>query len=275
MADIVFAAGVPHTPAFPALVAQQGPGCETARLFGAVRTALEDSRPDCLVLFDTDHLNTFFFDNLPVFAIGVAASFGGPNDEMQAVRHRTIRSDLSFAEHIRNHCVASDFDLAHVEQFEVDHSMIVPLHFLLPELDLSVVPIFIGGHVPPLPSSRRCFALGEAVCAAIRRWPGRQRVAVIGSGSFSLDVFGTRTAPGQSYGVPDPDWAAAATDLIRRGAYDELIAGATAEQLARAGNVGGEILNWIAMLAAVEGKPPDLIASQEQFGHGYAAWRLG
>ena len=27
-------------------------------------------RPDLIVMFDTDHLNTFFLDNLPVFALG-------------------------------------------------------------------------------------------------------------------------------------------------------------------------------------------------------------
>lgn len=274
MAEIVFAAGLPHTPAFPALVARDGPDCETARLFGAVRTRFEAARPDVVVLFDTDHLNTFFFDNLPVFAIGVTAGFSGPNDEMQGVRRRTIRSRRDLAEHIRADCIVSGFDLAHVEQFEVDHSVIVPLHFLTPAMDVPVIPVFIGGHVAPLPSAGRCFALGQAVAAAVRRWPGDERVAILGSGSFSLDVFGTKIAPGQSFGVPDPEWAARVVELIGRGAHAELIEEATAARLAEAGNVGGELLNWLAMLAAVEGRKPELIASQARFGHGYAAWRL-
>ena len=33
MAEIVAAVGVPHTPNFPALVAQQGPGSRTAKLY--------------------------------------------------------------------------------------------------------------------------------------------------------------------------------------------------------------------------------------------------
>ena len=32
-------------------------------------------KPDVLVIFDTDHLNTFFFDNLPIFAMGLTDSF--------------------------------------------------------------------------------------------------------------------------------------------------------------------------------------------------------
>ena len=49
-------------------------------------------RPDLIVMFDTDHLNTFFFDNLPMFAIGVTDAFKGPNDEPRAVPIYTIPS---------------------------------------------------------------------------------------------------------------------------------------------------------------------------------------
>ena len=39
---------------------------------------LEALRPDLIVMFDTDHLNTFFLDNLPIFAVGVCERFKGP-----------------------------------------------------------------------------------------------------------------------------------------------------------------------------------------------------
>ena len=77
MAEIVGALGVPHTPFYPSLVEREGPGCETARFFAAVTQELEAMRPDLIVMYDTDHLNTFFLDNLPVFALGVTESFGG------------------------------------------------------------------------------------------------------------------------------------------------------------------------------------------------------
>ena len=54
-------------------------GCEIARLFGAQKDELAATRPDLIVMFDTDHLNTCFLDNLPVFAIGVDDSFKAPN----------------------------------------------------------------------------------------------------------------------------------------------------------------------------------------------------
>ena len=41
----------------------------------------------------------------------------------------------------------------------------------------------------------------------------------------------------------------------------------------KAGNVGGELLNWIAMLGAIGNHKPDYIAPQMQNGHAYGVWR--
>ena len=101
MAEIVGAIGVPHTPFYPSLVEREGPECETARLFSKVTAELEAMRPDLIVMFDTDHLNTFFLDNLPIFAVGVANTFKGPSDEPRAVPIYTFKSRSDIAGHIR------------------------------------------------------------------------------------------------------------------------------------------------------------------------------
>ena len=75
MAQIVGAFGVPHTPIFPFFVQRDGPDCEIARFFAALTEHLEALRPDLIVMFDTDHLNTFFLDNLPIFAVGFVVAF--------------------------------------------------------------------------------------------------------------------------------------------------------------------------------------------------------
>ena len=84
MATIVGAYGLPHTPIFPAKVAEEGPSSPTGQLFAKVRAAFDAARPDAIVIFDTDHLNTFFLDNLPVFAVGVDETFAGPIDETRS-----------------------------------------------------------------------------------------------------------------------------------------------------------------------------------------------
>jgi gallate dioxygenase len=274
LAQIVGALGVPHTPIYPSLVEREGPNCETARHFAAVTEALRAMRPDVIVMFDTDHLNTFFLDSLPIFAIGVTDTFEGPNDEPRSVPIYSIKSHPGLAGHIRRIGVEGGFDVGLTERFTVDHSVVVPLHFMTPKMDVPVIPIFISGHVPPLPSARRCFELGAAVKRAIESYPENLRVVVIGSGSFSLEVFGPRIAPGKSDGVPNPDWARRACDLIERGDYETVIAESTPQQLANSGNVAGEILNWIAMLPSVEARNPKFVRPQMEQGHAYAAWTL-
>jgi len=272
VAEIVGALGVPHTPFFPALVEREGPQCETARFFAAVTRELEAMRPDLIVMYDTDHLNTFFLDNLPNFAMGVTDAFRGPNDEPRAVPIYTIKSRSDVASHIRRAGIEAGFDLALTQEFTVDHSVVVPLHFMMPGMQIPVIPIFVSGHVAPLPAARRCLELGAVVKRAIESFPEKLRVAVMGSGSFSLEVFGPRIAPGKSDGVPDPTWAKRACGLIGDGQYETLVGESTPRQLHKAGNVGGEILNWIAMLASVGGRRPKFITPQLEQGHAYAAW---
>jgi gallate dioxygenase len=272
LADIVGLFGVPHTPIFPFMVQSEGPASETGQLFSKVALALRAAKPDVIVIFDTDHLNTFFLDNLPVFSIGVTERFKGPNDEPRGVPIYTIKSAPTLAAHIRSHAIRSGFDVALAQEFSVDHSIAVPLHFLTPDMKTPVIPVFINGHVPPLPSAHRCFNLGSEIKAAIESWPEPLRVAIIGTGSFSLEVWGPRIAAGRTDGVPDPNWVTRVSDLIETGQIDELISEATEERMLRAGNVGGELLNWLALLAFVGKRRPDFLAKQMQNGHAYAVW---
>ena len=273
MAEIVGAFGVPHTPVFPFFVERDGPECETARNFAAMRAALETLRPDLIVMFDTDHLNTFFLDNLPIFALGVCEHFTGANDEVLATPPYTVKSLPDFAAHLRKIGIEAGYDLALVQEFSVDHSIIVPLHFMTPNMQVPVIPIFVSGHVPPLPSAQRCYELGRVIRRAIESWPQPLRVVTMGSGSFSLEVWGPRIAPGRSDGVPDSAWAEQVCGLIGEARIDTLIAEATPAQMAKAGNVGGELFNWIAMLGTFDAQRPAFLTPQLQNGHAYAAWR--
>ena len=224
MAQIVAGFGVPHTPIFPHFVKRDGPDCEIAKLFGAQKAELAATRPDLIVMFDTDHLNTFFFDNLPIFAVGIDKSFKAPNDEPRDVPNYVVPSMPDIAAHVRAAVVAAGFDVGMTQNYSVDHSVIVPLHFLTPDMKVPVIPFFINGHVPPLPTAQRCHTLGRAVAHAIESWPASLRVVIMGSGSFSLEVGGPRMAPGRSDGVPDPDWAMRVINYLDEQKIDQLIA---------------------------------------------------
>jgi len=273
MAELVCAFGVPHTPAFPALAVREGPNGTVARLYGAVRAELEAVQPDVLLVYDSDHVNTFFFNNWPTFAIGVKPAFAGPNDDNSGLEKTVVPSHEELAHHLYAGGIGAGFDFALTQKFEVDHSILVPLHFVTPKLDIPIVPLFINGVQPPLPGAKRCFALGGAIRDAVERWPAKLRVGVLASGSFSLDVAGPMMEPGMNAGVPGRAWSNRVVQLLGETKIDELLEEATADQIASAGNVAGEILNWIAVLGMVGKLKPSFVEKHDGHGHAFAAWR--
>jgi Catalytic LigB subunit of aromatic ring-opening dioxygenase len=272
MAEIVAAVGVPHTPAFPGLVEREGPGSETGQLYAQVRSHLEACETDVLVMFDSDHLNTFFFDNLPALSVPTAAEAPGTNDGTPGMRDRPVSLAPELAEHVLSGLTGQGYFPSRNAKLSLDHSVMVPLHFLDPGERLMVLPIYLNGLVPPLPSAARCLVLGEAVRSIIESWDSPLNVALVASGSFSLEVGGPRIADNAIAGVPDPEWVTHVSSRLKAGQTAELVAEATTERMRQAGNVGGELLNWIALLGAVGPRTPEVLEQQVRLGHSYATW---
>jgi len=274
VAKIVAAYGLPHTPFFPSRVEEEGPQSPTGLMFGKARDSLAAARPDVIVIFDTDHYNTFFFDNFPILAIGIDDKFVGPIDEPRGgMPVYAVPSAPKLADYLHHRTVRAGYDVASLREFVTDHSVMVPLHFVNPDMRIPVIPVFISGHVPPLPPAQRCFDFGREIRAALEAWPEDLRVAIIGSGSFSLEVFGPRIDPGKTDGVPDPGWVDEVCRYIEAGDTQGLIAAAAEDRLHAAGNVGGELLNWIAMFAFTDNRKPDFLIKQMENGHAYGGWR--
>jgi protocatechuate 4,5-dioxygenase beta chain len=276
MAQIVVRFGVPHTPIFPHFVKRDGPDCEIARLFGAQKNELAATRPDLIVMFDTDHLNTFFLDALPIFAVGIDKTFKAPNDEPRDVPNYVVPSAPGLAAHIRSAAVGAGFDVGMTQNYAVDHSgdRAAALSDALNEgAGDSVL------HQRPCAAAAACATLLRARPGGrprIESWPAPKRVVVImGSGSFSLEVGGPRMAPGRSGRRDRPGTGAARViKLLEQQQIDALIREATEHQMLKAGNVGGEILNldrrcWArsATASRTTSRP------QMQNGHAYGVWR--
>ena len=282
MARLVAGIGVPHSPHYPAAIAKDGPE-ETARLFRAVKAHLDAARADAIVVIANDHFNTFFLNNFPTFAIGVADKSFGPNDQTK-MPHYDLLIETTLANHIRNVAIGEGFDLSVVQEFGVDHAMLVPLHYLTDGIRIPVVPIWVNAFVKPLPTAKRCFALGRAVRSAIDSLPQdtrqaqdtRQdlRVAVVGTGSFSLEIGGPKIEPGKRNAVPDLAWSRHVHRRMAEARFDELVEEATPERMWQAGNIGGELLNWIVTLGVIGKDKPRYIADHnDKDGHAYAVWR--
>ena len=74
-------------------------------------------------------------------------------------------------------------DLAYAEEWQFDHGIMVPLHFLTPRYDLPVMPVNINCQGPPLAPLHRAWGLGEALRRAADSCG--ERIAVIGTGGIS------------------------------------------------------------------------------------------
>lgn len=275
MAEIVGAFGVPHMPTAPGEVARLGMQSETARLYDSVRKHVQAVDPDVFIVFDTDHFSVFFYDNLPTFAVGISDQTSGPGtDEWPGLpQHDVIPVDAALAHHLLQSGIQEGFDLASTQEFNVDHSITVPLFFLNPDMQAPMVPVWVNGIAPPLPLAKRCYALGGMVRQAVERWPEDIRVGVIASGALSGDIGGPRARDHSPSAVPDTEWVALVEQRITKGEINELLEEATADRLAKAGNVTGEVLNWITLLGLIGDRRAASYESQPGAGNAYAAWR--
>jgi aromatic ring-opening dioxygenase catalytic subunit (LigB family) len=272
MAELAGAIGVAHNPFFPLIVARGGEAAEEIeRLYSALRREFERMRPDTLVVLTTDHYNNFFDVCVPIFCIGVAESASGPRDFPQLPR-RELRIDIVLARELHREVVQRDFDVAMSQEFDLDHTITAPLGMIAPEIDLPIVPIFVSSSLRPIPSARRCRALGGALRKALDESGLERRVVVVASGGLSFDVGGVLIAEDSHVGVPDPGWVDRVADRLRRAEIDELTEEITPAQLLQAGNASGEILNWSTMLGMFEPRRPSFLEEQRHEGNIFASW---
>lgn len=243
-----------------------------ARRFGRLRQEVERVSPDLIVMFTVDHFISFFLDNMPTFCVGAFAEADGPHELSRMMPFYQISGKPDFAKGLVQYGIEQGFDLSSSEDMKLDHATLVPLHFMTPDMRVPVVPIHIKALLEPLPRADRCYALGQMVRRFIAQRPDNERVVVVASGSFSLEVGGPRM------GTINREWYDFVVDCLRGGKIEKLIDAATSSNMLAAGNTGGELLLWIALMGALgdskltffepDASPPDA----PRDAHAYALW---
>ena len=198
MAELVAGIGVPHSPHYPVADRQGRPTHEHGAALSRGQGA---SRRDAAGRDHRDRQRPFQHvlpEQLPdLRASGSRRRASAPTTRpgCRATISRSICRSPST-------CAGSASARASIssvtQEFGVDHAMLVPLHYLTDGITTPVVPIWVNTFVKPLPTARRCYALGRAVRSAIDSFPDKLRVAVIGTGSFSLEIGGPKIKPGQA-----------------------------------------------------------------------------
>ena len=266
MAKLVLAAGVPHPPRLVYEIEQSPGKARGEALMKQVRQFVEAAEPDVIIEVDSDHFVNFFYNNLPLFCVGMAEEAEGPQENWCPMPRYVVKGHVPLAKALHRFGIHENFDLASAHELHLDHSLVVPLHFLNPSMELPVVPIYTNGFAAPFAPAARCFALGRMLRRFIEEWGGKERIALIASGCFAMDVGGPLR------GWTDTEWAGTISQHLLRGQYQALARRATEERIAAAGNNSGELLNWITVTGAV-GKTRPLFLEGDG-GSGYAVWKL-
>ena len=138
--------------------------------------------PELVVVFGPDHFNGFFYDLMPSFCIGLAAT----SAEDWQLKPDPLRVPKELALGCVRQLHSQDIDVALSYAMKVDHGITLPLHKLAGSLDrYEVLPVFINCAADPRPSFRRTRMLGAAVGRHLASTG--KRIAVIGSGGLSHD----------------------------------------------------------------------------------------
>lgn len=207
------------------------------------------------VVFYNDHGLNFFLDAMPTFAVGAAAHYDNEDEGWGLPVYKSFTGHPALSWLIIDALVGAEFDITTCQALKVDHALSIPFELAWPDAaawPVKLVPIAINTVQFPLPSPRRCHALGRAVGQALHSWGGRERIVVMGTGGLSHQLEGARA------GFMNPEYDRFCLDHL--ASNPAALTAHSAEQVAElAGTQGVEILNWIAARGALGDAPQAMV----------------
>jgi 2,3-dihydroxyphenylpropionate 1,2-dioxygenase len=262
MGQIVAALGTCHTPYLFTRPPDENPQQldSAAAAMQELGKLLDETKPDAIVFLGSDHVETFSVTCIPSFAIiagsRAIARFAGR--EYNHPVHREMAEDM-----LNKLVVEHEFDVAYSEDAELGHAFAVPFEYIIGKRDIPIVPFFTNVYVPPLPTPKRCAALGRAIAHIIS---GRnERVALVASGGMS-HFPGTR-----KYLTPEFDFDRWLVSQFESGNAGALL-NMTGTQLDEVGNT--EMLTWAVMFGAIGPQAGELIEYIPTWHHGLCMMRF-
>ncbi len=220
---------------------------------------MAEHTPDVIILVFNDHATAFSLEMIPTFALGTAAEFEiadegwGPRPVPKVIGHP------AFASHIAQSVIQDDFDLTIVNRMAVDHGLTVPLTLMFGQPEAwpcRIIPFAVNVVQYPVPSGRRCFALGQAIRKAVAAYDEPLDVQIWGTGGMSHQLQGPRA------GLINAEWDNRFLDrLIAEPA--ELAQLPHIEYVREAGSEGIELVMWLiarGAMADVDGGAPPTVA---------------
>ncbi len=208
---------------------------------------MKDHTPDVIFLVYNDHATAFSLELIPTFAIGTAAEYQpadegwGPRPVPKVIGHPQL------AAHIAQSVIQDDFDLTIVNKMDVDHGLTVPLSLMFDQTKpwpCPVIPFAVNVVQYPVPSGRRCYALGQAIRRAIESYDEPLKVQIWGTGGMSHQLQGPRA------GLINAAWDNAFLDRLIADPQG-LSQVPHIEYVREAGSEGIELVMWLIARGAM------------------------
>lgn len=260
---IVFACATSHAPGLTAWT-EAAPKDKLSRIhagFHHLGEMLAAAKPDVVLALTNEHWANFFLDNMPSFCLGRAESYTGPVEVWLRVDKARIPGDPELSGELIEACYAAGFDVSYSDELELDHGTMVPLHFLTPDMDIPVIPLFANTLIAPMPTPERCYGLGAAIGPVLEA--SAKRVAVIATGGLSH--WPGEVEHGTINRAFDDQFL---SDMVEDRA--DRLKGYSHDDLAKAGTGAHEVRNWILLRGAIAGWRGEVVGYEE-----IPAWATG
>ncbi len=252
MATIIGGIAVSHTPtigfAYDTNKQNDPAWAPIFQSFGPIREWFKEKRPDAVVYIFNDHVTSFFFDNYPVFALGIDKDYAVADEGGGARSLPPVLGHPRLAQHIGSSLVMEEFDMSFFQDKPLDHGFFSPMSVLLErtgnDWPTTIVPLQVGVLQFPIPTAARCYKLGQALRRAIESYPEDIKVAVVATGGLSHQVHGEHA------GFNNVEWDQQFLDVITRD--PARLAEMTHAEYAQLGGMeGAEIIMWLIMRGAL------------------------
>ena len=176
--------------------------------WNALRQCITDYKPDRLIMVTDDHSEMFdetlcnpniamFLGEKGIGTLNLRNLKGMHEGNTELV---SFDCDPELAEFVATGLVERDFDLTVTRSKEaksigprnrgVGHGFTRTVPKLTPDLDVPSVLIWLNCYYDPMPTARRCLALGRAIAEIVK--DRKERIAFIGTGGLSHDPRGPR-----------------------------------------------------------------------------------
>jgi protocatechuate 4,5-dioxygenase beta chain len=276
MAEIVSVIALAHAPGATGWLDKAPKAEQDALLAGYAEMGrrFRAAKPDVVVGVANDHLLNFPMESIPDWCVGTAERWRGPAEwfrDWVNIPDYEVAGERDLARHIVRDCGKRGFNLAFSDALLFDDNWSVPLKFLTPSYDVPLVPIHMNCVMPPLPLPERCFEFGRALGEAVRAWPKKARVAIMGTGGLSHDPGGPK------YFAVDEKFDRWFLDLLGEGDSKKVLREVTIDRMIAAGDGGTvELLSWLVAMGAAGGRAAETVfyvpSVPLRCGMGGVAW---